>query len=110
MKTKTHEMVSMKLTPRAAKAAVEPAYTPPPYPWGLSLTLDDEVLEKLGATRLPAVGAELLLHARVTVTRVEASESDERKTRSVSLQITALCLESTSTDAEYADVLFGAKA
>lgn len=76
------------------------------YPWGLSITLDNETLEKLGIDKLPKVEASVTLEARAKVTSVSSNESTHSgKSRSVSLQITHLCLESGRKSA--ADVLYG---
>ena len=76
-----------------------------PYPYGLAVILDHETLEKLGL-KTPEVGAELLLVARVEVTSVSSHESSESEpSRSVTLQITDLCVEKTAGKA--ADALYG---
>jgi len=64
----------------------------PRYPWGLSLSLDNDSLEKLGLTELPALGAETMLVARVKVTSVSSNESEHGASKNVSLQITAMAL------------------
>ncbi len=89
---------SMKLSKADQQAASEPMKDAPRYPWGLSLHLDEEALDKLGEDTLPDIGTELMLVARVKVTGVQANESDSGKRRSVSLQITHMCLEAKGDD------------
>jgi len=108
------KLVSMKLDAAEREKSYGPetvAVEGPSYPWGLSVTLDNEVLEKLGID-LPEIGKSYLLHARVDVTRVSADQQTEggktRKHRSASLQITDLAIETdTGEGASAADVLYG---
>ena len=65
----------------------------PTYPWGLSITLDNESLDKLGSDGVYNVGDEMVLIAQVKVTSVSSQESAGGKNKSVGLQITAMCLE-----------------
>jgi hypothetical protein len=89
-------MVNMKMAPPKEKAvmtAPDPENTPR-YPWGLSVHLDDESLEKLGLKDLPTAGTKLSLVARVDVVSVSERQSqDEQDTmRSLELQITDMAL------------------
>src|SRR3990167_9702896 len=60
----------------------------PKYPYGLTLCLGDDSLEKLGMVA-PAVGAEVMVMAKAKVTSVsEREEQDGGKCRNVDLQIT----------------------
>ncbi len=90
------KLVNMKSAAGAAEKDCAPCAMgdAPRYPWGLSLTLDNEGLEKLGLDDLPEVGATMTLTARVAVTACSMNQSeggDER--RSVSLQITDMALD-----------------
>lgn len=94
------KLVSMKITPAEMKKRQEPAETigggdRPAYPYGLSVRLDDDALEKLGIGEdLPEAESVMVLIAKVEVT--SASSIDRAgggKSRSVELQITDLCLE-----------------
>jgi hypothetical protein len=82
----------------------------PVYPWGLSLTLDDETLTKLGIDSLPKVSSALLLTARVEVTACEEREvrheSRTEQRRSVSLQITDAALTEPDGTANAATILY----
>lgn len=104
------KLVSVKLTTAEQKDAVEPSSADRPrYPWGLSISLDTDTLDKLGMKTLPDVGEAYMLVARVDVTGVSSNESEGGKARSVSLQITDLCLEDATKKKSAADVLYGDK-
>ena len=87
------ELVDMKRTKKDKKSENEAA--PPTgeddYPYGLSLSVDDDELTKLGIKTLPGVGDEVKITARAKVRSVSqnAREGDE-DSRSVSYQITRL--------------------
>jgi len=108
------ELVSMKMTATERKAMAAPSLVDgkdaPAYPWGLSLTLDDDALEKLDLETLPKVGTALTLVARVEVTRTSSDQgSDGQKHQSVSLQITDCCLEPEKDLKTVEDALYGKK-
>jgi hypothetical protein len=67
----------------------------PMYPYGLSIQLDDESLEKLGIdVKDLAVGSTMVLVAKVEISSVSSNESTGGPARqSASLQITEMCLE-----------------
>lgn len=95
------EMVSMKTTATERKEMTEPSeYKGPEYPYGLSISLNNDSLEKLGVEKLPQVGTELLVLAKVKVSSASASDSEYGSSKNVSLQITEMCLESLSKDEE----------
>ena len=78
----------------------------PEYPWGLGLTLDNEVLEKLGID-LPEVGSTLRIEGRVTVTAAQLSETQHSgRQRSASLQIVDLGVGPDERDDAAADRLY----
>lgn len=62
------------------------------YPWCLRFDLNDEVLEKMGVTTLPAVGEEMMMTCKVKVIGTRQSASEGSDNRSVDLQITELDL------------------
>ncbi len=108
------KLVNMKLPKRSEKelatAAAPSDVDQPRYPWGLSLNLEDESLQKLGIDALPEVGVTLSLTANVTVTSVSArDDQDGGKRRSISLQITDMALETPAkkNDGRSAEILFG---
>lgn len=103
------KLVSMKLSKadREKSPSASPAADAPAYPWGLSVNLDDQAIEKLGI-KLPKVGGKLRLEALVDVTSVSSNESKEGgKNRSVTLQITDLCLESARAAKSATATLYG---
>jgi hypothetical protein len=91
------KLVSMKLTAKEQEKSspvVEATKDDGPrYPYGLELHLDHEAMNKLDM-KLPKVGKELMLVAKVSVTSVSSYENVGQDSRSsVSLQITSMCLE-----------------
>lgn len=72
----------------------------PKYPYGLTLSLDDDALAKLGITSLPSVGTKMTLTARVEV--CSTSQYQDRKGESeasLSLQITDMQLSGANESA-----------
>lgn len=61
------------------------------YPWGLQVRLGEDELKKLGI-ELPAVGEELMLHAKVKVCTVSSHETDAGVNRHLELQITDMAV------------------
>jgi hypothetical protein len=98
------KLTSMKLTKSDVERQQEKYSKPAPadaerYPYGLELHLDNQVLDKCGLDELPEVGSTMTLMATVKVTSVSSrDEVDGDKRNSVSLQITAMGLESDATD------------
>ena len=102
-------MVNMKMSAEEAKEQTEPtAADAPQYPWGLKLNLDDDALEKLGLTTMPAVGTKMQLAATVEVCST-SSYSDQKgeAESSVSLQITAMELGAAQQSSDAASMLYG---
>jgi hypothetical protein len=105
-------LTEMKRTAPELKEASAPVESKPsPYPWGLSLRLEEESLEKLGLSTLPKVGTEFIIVARACVTEVSEHESTESdgKRQSLGMQIEAMSLEKlASKDGPgAAEVLYG---
>lgn len=110
-------LVSMKLPPPKpeAKPAETVLATGPEYPWGLCIRLEDKSLEALGITKLPSVGDELLVTAKVKVTSVRESEyqregGQAEVDRCVELQITDMGLGKYEEPKDPAGALYGSKA
>ncbi len=75
------------------------------FPFGLSLHLNSDSLDKLGIATLPEVGASFNLMAVTVVEAISEFESEESgKERTLTLQITDMALEGKKTQA---DTLFG---
>lgn len=106
------ELVSMKISAAGRKQLAEPSMIGekdgPRYPYGLSIELDDEALDKLGVKTLPKVGSVQTLVARVEVTSVSSNQGpDKQKRERVSLQITDCCLEPEAAAAKVEEALYG---
>ena len=101
-------MKDMKLSAKEAKKQSEPKAIEdrPRYPYGLSLSLDSESLDKLGIDKLPALGETMVLTAKVEVTSVHSSDSEYGKSKSVSLQITAMELEKEKKSKSAEELLY----
>ena len=92
------KLVNMKLSKADADAKMEPSSLMtdrPLFPYGLSLSLDDDGLDKLGLTMDDfTVGKSMTLIAQVDVTGCSMNERQgEDASTNISLQITDLCLE-----------------
>ncbi len=85
-------MINLKMSREERKEYGEVAVTDsegPQYPYGLCIDLDDDTLEKLGITSLPAVGTAIQFTARAVVKSTSSNqyEGSEPESR-MSLQIT----------------------
>jgi hypothetical protein len=91
-------MVNMKLSPAEAKSMLGGCCAPteadaPKYPYGLSISLNDDTLKKLGITELPNVGAKMKLVAVVEVCSTSQYAEQDGVDKNVSLQITDMELD-----------------
>lgn len=103
------DMVDMKMTAEQRKeycGPCEPSMGRPEYPYGLSISLDDAGIGKLGLVALPAAGQEMILHARVTVTDVRQHQDQEGVDRGMSLQITKMALDAAPPEKSTAEALY----
>jgi hypothetical protein len=92
----------MSLTPEQAKAQMgycSPADgdddaddSGPKYPWGLSISLDDDAMAKLGLSA-PQVGSTMHMLAVVQITNYGLNEDQKGSDQSMTLQITAMDLQ-----------------
>lgn len=86
-----HEMVSMKLPKKKRRRYGSPVSLAPEYPWGTSITLENDALKKLGITDLPEIGEEVMLHGMGKVTRLaESSGTEGKDSKSVEIQLTKM--------------------
>ncbi len=102
--------IDMTMSKEEAKEQMEPtASDAPKYPWGLSISLDDDSLKKLGITALPAVGTKMTLNATVEVCSTSQYSDQEGEAEvSMSLQITAMELGAGQTGpSDAASMLYG---
>ena len=106
-------LTSMKTTPaeakEEAKEMIGDASTQPQYPYGLSISIDDEMMTKLGIKDLPAVGTEMMLMAKCEVCSTSAYDTQTNGPEiNFSLQITDMALESPNGPS-IAERLYGKK-
>lgn len=85
-------MEDMKLTKKEKKESGDVCCgsSAQEYPWGLSITLEEAALKKLGIENLPEAGEQCRIKAVGKVTNVSSSTHDKDKRRSISVQITEL--------------------
>lgn len=81
------------------------------YPWGLRVTLNNEVMKKLGID-LPKVGAEMMLIGKVKVLSTSTRQDGEETNSNVDLQITDIGLadDDAAPQKSAADTLYGGDA
>ena len=105
-------LTNMKMSADEAKEYTtggEIAGDAPQYPYGLCIRLDDDAIEKLGLTMLPAVGTEMMVMAKVFVKSTSAHSSQGGEDhKDVELQITDLELGPASGASGAAQALYGA--
>lgn len=102
-------MINMKLTGEEKETQKETVLgKTPEYPYGLSISLDEYCLEKLGIKEMPEVGKAMTLQAKVEVTSIsEHQNQNEKSNRSLSLQITDMSLEGTEEKKDTEETLYG---
>lgn len=103
-------LINMQNTPAEAKEQVNPGAGTPKYPWGLSLSLNGDSLDKLGVKTLPAVGTEVTIVARACVSNTsEYSTEGAGSESSMGLQITDLQIDGLDADlfGRAAEMLYG---
>lgn len=102
-------LTDMKLSPDEAKemnsCIGDSTDGGPKYPWGLTVSLDDATLRKLGMGELPEVGQQMHLMAVVEVCSTSQHANQDGTDRCVSLQITQMGLEGEGP--QPAQVLYG---
>lgn len=89
-------MVSLKRTAADVKEEKAELSSPEPqeYPYGVSIDINEEVMEKLGMTEIPKVGAKITITAKAEVTSARQVEGKEYSDSGFCLQITDLELGS----------------
>jgi hypothetical protein len=105
-------MVNMMQSAEEAKEDSAPsADDAPKYPYGLCISLDEEVLAKLGMTQPPAVGTKFTLTANATVTSASSYQTEGSENESSSSwQITDMEVASPTrptSSADAASMLYG---
>lgn len=95
------KMVDMRRTPAKVSTSAMPMSEISQYPWGLTLTLTHDELEKLGVDISNfEVGDMFHLAAMTKVTSVSENETEAGKCSRVELQIVALGAESEDAENE----------
>lgn len=105
-------MVSMKQSAEEAAEAVSNSVSndAPEYPYGLSLSLDEESLAKLGMTQPPAVGTKFQITANITVRSASSYQSQDGESEATSTwQITDMEVSTQSNADRAASMLYGDK-
>lgn len=109
------KLTSMKMDREAMKEQASPADVAPDmpvYPWGLTVRLDEDSLDKLAIEKLPEVGGERMLIAKVRVVSVSSNEHDapkgkgKHKHRNVELQITEMAIDDVPAEKDAGDTLY----
>ena len=92
-------MINMKMTAEEAKEEIQPTTADAPeYPYGLTISLDEDAMAKLGITALPKVGTRMELRALVTVCGTSQYDTQGGEPESnLSLQITDMELAPAAT-------------
>lgn len=91
---------NMKLEMR--EDSTEDLLTPnkPRFPYGLRITLDNEVLKKLDLPKLPEVGQMMGIHGVVEVVQVGIDNNNQgSRDKHIELQITDMVLQDKTSDA-----------
>lgn len=83
-------LVDMRRSKKERKSEEVAIDNEPSIPFGLSINLDDLSLEKLGMSKLPAVGDRMVVASIGVVDSVNEHSSSRRKSRSVSIQLEKL--------------------
>ncbi len=84
-------LTSMKLSKQDSDSEIEVAVNQPDYPYGLSISLHEDQIDKLGLD-LPNVGDEMMLEAVVVVRSVSQHKSEDHEGKGLELQITDMSL------------------
>lgn len=83
-------LVNMRRSKKERKASHDVMFEEPAIPFGLSITLDDESLDRLGFKDLPDVGDRMVVAAIGTVKSVSQHDSKRNKNRDVSIELDKL--------------------
>lgn len=104
------KLVNMKMSAEEASEQYGSSLAEAPkYPYGLSLNLDDDALEKLGLDEdLPEVGESFLVMCKVDVVSVISRSDQEGESEdSIRLQITDMAFDKPFDDSDPQDKLYG---
>lgn len=98
-------MTNLKLS-TSEQPILGPELEKPEYPWGLVVTLNQEVLNRLGIGPLPRVGAMVSFRAQAEVVGVSKEDGENGPRHEVRLQITDMDF-SQNRDLDTAQIMFG---
>lgn len=103
------ELKSMKLTQKDEKKSMESCVIEnPKYPYGLTIRLENESIEKLGIGEIPESGKKMMVIAEVEVVGTNVrSMSNGKDHKSIELQITDMSLNDKEKKKEASDKLYG---
>jgi len=95
-------MKSLKLTPEEAEkqggvCCDETEDGGPKYPWGTSLCLGTEAMDKLGVGLMP-VGTEVIIIAKARVTGTSSRERQSGMSQDMDIQLTAMEITAAQAD------------
>ena len=91
-------MVNLKLSKKDQKEEMSPEVSRPEFPYGLSLNIDKDELDKLGVMDLPEVGDEFHIVAVGKVTSVHSNANGNGEQAGMQLQITDMELTPEAED------------
>ncbi|ENC2022865.1 hypothetical protein ABKE32_000491 [Escherichia albertii] len=102
------ELINLKTGTDSYQDEKGETHTRDDYPWGLSISLDNETLNKLGAD-LPAVGQVVTISAKAIVKSTSVRQDNEEAYRRAELQITDMAIagEDSQPTKSAADTLYG---
>lgn len=104
------ELVSVARTPSEKQEMAgkyDSADTMEDYPYGLSMYLDNDTIEKLKISDLDAEDG-VMIHAKGMIREDSVTIINGKKRRSLSIQITAMCLDEVMEEKDDAmKVLYG---
>ena len=91
----SHNLTNMQLSKKQSKAEVccTDDEKGPRFPYGLSISLDDDSLKKLGFDTLPAVGTEMIVVGIGKIRSASENRSQRGVNRDVSIQLERIEVE-----------------
>lgn len=102
------KMTSMKMAPGESEyGALAMPEKMPEYPYGLKLCLKEGSIKKLGIEKLPEVGSEMVIMAKVKVCERSEEESENRGIeRELELQVMEMGIEKGMDSEKAAKALY----
>lgn len=91
------DLVDLKQSKKAQEAKPV-AQAGEDYPYGLTIHLDHDTLQKLGVKDLPKTGSHVHLHAHAHVQSTEVSDRNGKKRRHMDLQLRKMAIEASKPE------------